>query len=86
MTERTWKHVLEAFLHKLVRSADQIQAVDVVELCGDLAPEQPSGSSGGDCPGLYVLWVAPHEVAEGPLVWNLAHSLYGPHLQAHACA
>lgn len=41
---RTLEHVFEAFLHQLVRSADQVQAVDVVEFRSDFSPKQPACS------------------------------------------
>ena len=76
----TWEHVLEALLHELVRAADQGEAVDVAELRGDLAAKQPPGAARRHRPGLDVLRVAPHQVAEGALVRDLAHPLYRPHL------
>ena len=38
---RTIEHVLEAFLDKLVRPADEVQPIDLVELCRHALPEQP---------------------------------------------
>jgi hypothetical protein len=80
---RTLEHIFEALLHQLVCSADQVEAIYVVELRCDLAPKQPACPSRRNSPGLNVLRVAPHEVAEGPFVRDLAHSLYGPNLQRH---
>ncbi len=80
MEQHTLEHVLEALLHQLVRPADEVQPVDAVEFRGDLAAKQPPGTSRADRPGLQVLRVAPHEVAEGALVGDLAHPLYRPHL------
>lgn len=78
----TREHVLEALLHELVRAADQVEAIDVVELCRDLAAKEPPGAARGHRPGFDVLRVAPHEVTEGALVRDLAHPLYRPHLRA----
>lgn len=44
------KHVLVAFVHQLVRSADQVQVVDLQELLGHLLPKQVAGSSGAHHP------------------------------------
>mmetsp|Transcript_36841 Transcript_36841/g.115857 ORF Transcript_36841/g.115857 Transcript_36841/m.115857 type:complete len:209 (-) Transcript_36841:585-1211(-) len=69
------EHVLEPLLYELVRTAYKLEPVDLIELRSDLGPEQPARPAGGDGPRLDVLRVAPHEVAEGPLVWDLLKSL-----------
>jgi len=79
---RTLKHVFEALLDELVRAAHEREAVDVVELGCDLGAEEPAGAPRRHSPRLYVLRVAPHEVAEGALVGNLTHPLYRPHLRS----
>ena len=79
---RTGEHELEALLHQLVRAADKVQAVDAVELCRDARAEEPARAARADRPGVDVLGVAPHEVAEGALVGDLANALDGAHLQA----
>ena len=74
------EHEFHSFLYKLVRPADEGEAVDVVELCRDLAAKQPAGSPRAYGPGFQVLRVAPHQVAEGAFMGNLADPLYCPHL------
>lgn len=49
-------------------------------LVGDLGAEQPAGAAGADGPGVHVLRVGPHQVAERPLVGNLLVPLDGPDL------
>ena len=61
-------------------SADQLEAVDAVKLGRHTSPEQPACPSGADSPGVDILRIAPHQVAEGALVRDLAHPLNGPHL------
>ena len=77
------EHVFEAFLYKLMRSADKIESIDVIELCCDLASEKPACSSWRDGPCLYVFGIAPHEITEGALMRNLTHSLNCPYLHMH---
>jgi len=80
---RTLEHVFEALLYKLMRSADKIESIDVIELCCDLASEKPACSSWRDGPCLYVFGIAPHEITEGALMRNLTHSLNCPYLHIH---
>ncbi len=47
----------------------------------DLGAEEPASAARRYGPGLDVLGVAPHEVAEGALVRYLTHPLYRPHLR-----
>ena len=61
-------------------SAHQFQAIDMIELCSDFATEQPAGASRADRPRVNLLWVAPHQVAEGALMWDLTDPLDGPYL------
>lgn len=66
--------------------SDSRKAVNVVELIGDLFTEQPSCASWTHGPCLYILWVAPHEIAEGSFVGNFlgsrnhANLIYGSDL------
>ena len=54
----------------------------MIELCSDLPPKQPSGPSWADRPGLDVLGIAPHEVAEGTFVRDLTYPVYRTDLNA----
>lgn len=56
-------------------SDNQIQAIDSVKLINNLLAKQPTSSSVGDDPTVYVVRIRPHQVAERPLVWNLHVSL-----------
>ena len=42
-----WEHVLEALLHQLVSAADQLEAVDGVELMGHLSGAEGARRGGG---------------------------------------
>lgn len=46
-----------SFIHKLMRSRNQLQAVDVVELGGHLVAKQPPSSSRAHCPRVYVVGI-----------------------------
>eukprot|EP00230_Micromonas_polaris_P008318 CAMPEP_0117643790 /NCGR_PEP_ID=MMETSP0802-20121206/10624_1 /TAXON_ID=38833 /ORGANISM="Micromonas sp., Strain CCMP2099" /LENGTH=83 /DNA_ID=CAMNT_0005448965 /DNA_START=544 /DNA_END=795 /DNA_ORIENTATION=- len=58
-----------------MRSADQFQAVDFVELRGDPSSEQPPRPPRAHRPGFDILRVAPHHVAKRPLMRNLAKAV-----------
>lgn len=61
------EHVLVAFLHELMRTANQLQAVEVVELEKDMEtyflghrlPKETAGSSGIDGPSVDFFRVGP---------------------------
>lgn len=72
--------VLEAVHHQLMRSGNQSDVVDVIEFSGNFGAEQPSSSSWGHSPGLDVLWVGPHEIAEWALMGDLHSSVDESHL------
>ena len=65
-----------------MRSADQLKAVDLIELCCYSCSKQPASAPRADGPGFCLLWVAPHEVTEGALMGNLTHTLYCAYLRA----
>lgn len=65
------KHVLESFLNQLMSPAYHIQTINIVELRRNFATEKPACTPWTDGPGLDVLWITPHQVTEGSLVWNL---------------
>lgn len=67
--------ILESVHNKLMCSGDQRNVVDVIEFGGDLGSEEPSRTSWGHGPGLDVLWVRPHKVAEWTLVRNFHSSV-----------
>ena len=76
------EHVLEPFLYKLMRSANQLEAIDLIELSSNSGSKEPAGASGADCPGLCLFRITPHEIAERPLMRNLTHALYCSYLHA----
>lgn len=51
-----------------MRPRNQLQAINMVELAGNLIAKQPARAPRRNSPGLDVLGIAPHEVAEGALV------------------
>lgn len=56
-------------------TCDQIDIVDVIEFGSDLGSEEPASASRRHGPGLNVLRVGPHQVAEGALVGDLHSSV-----------
>lgn len=54
-----------------MRARNGLEPVDMVELGRDLVAKEPARPTGTHSPGIDVLRVAPHEVAEGPLVRDL---------------
>lgn len=60
---------------ELMGTGDQVDVVDVVEFGSNLGSEEPSGTSWRHGPGLDVLWVGPHEVAEWALMRDLHASV-----------
>jgi len=67
--------VLEAIHDKLMRSCDQGNVIDVIEFSCHFRAEQPTSSSRRHGPGLDVLWVRPHEIAEWTLMRNFHSSV-----------
>jgi hypothetical protein len=67
--------VLEAIHDKLMRSCDQGNVIDVIEFSCHFRAKQPTSSSRRHGPGLDVLWVRPHEIAEWTLMRNFHSSI-----------
>ena len=68
---RVLEPVLEAVHDKLMGASHEVQVVEVVELSRHLGAEEPAGTTGRNSPGVDVLGVGPHEIAEGTLVRHL---------------
>merc|ERR1712110_747487 len=66
--------ILESVHNKLMGTSNQVEVVDVVEFRCDLGSEKPSRASRGECPGVNLLRVGPHQVAERTFVWDLHSS------------
>ena len=66
--------VFESVHDKLMGTSNQVEVVDVVEFRCDLGSEKPSRASRGECPGVNLLRVGPHQVAERTFVRNLHSS------------
>jgi hypothetical protein len=85
-----WEMILVPFIDKLMRTSNQLQAIDVIEFAGDLVSEQPAGAARANSPRFHVLRVGPDEVAESALVGNLlgpghhANLVDGAYLRAEA--
>lgn len=62
---------LETLIDKLVSTGDELQAVDVVELCCDLVAEEPASTTRRNSPGLDVLRITPDQITEGTLMRDL---------------
>ena len=67
---------LVALIDELMGSSDELEAIHVVEFRGYFIPKQPSCAARRDCPGAYVFWVAPHQIAESALVGDLLRASY----------
>ena len=63
------------------RSGTCPPTVDLIELCCYSPPEEPPCPPRANCPGLDVLGVAPHEIAERTLVRDLTNAVDGSDLQ-----
>lgn len=71
---------LVAFVYQLVGSGNGLEAVDMVELGGNLITEQPPSATWTHGPCIDILGVAPNQVAECTLVRNLLGSGDDPDL------
>ena len=62
---------------QLMSASNKVDAIDVIELGGDLGAEQPAGTAGRNGPSLTgeVLGIGPHQIAEGTFVRNLLLSV-----------
>ncbi len=65
------KPVFVAFVHQLVRSANQVQIIYVVKLIDDFVAKNEPRAARVLLPGPYIARVAPHQVAKGPVVGDL---------------
>ena len=76
--------VLEALHYELVGAGNKAEAIDVVELAGDLAAKQPAGATWRDLPGVDVVGIAPEQVGEAALVGDLLGAGQDSYLVQHA--
>lgn len=67
--------ILVALHDELMCSCHKVNVIDMIEFSSDLGSEEPSGTSGGHCPGLDFFGVRPHKVAERTLVRDLHSSI-----------
>ena len=58
-----------------MRPSYQVYIIDIVKLRRDLVAEKPTRTPRRHGKQLDFLWVAPHEVTHGPLVWHLLLSI-----------
>jgi hypothetical protein len=54
-------------LDQLMRAADKLQVVKVVEFVDNFRAEKPPSPTGADLPRVDILGVGPHEIAERAL-------------------
>lgn len=71
---------LVALIHKLVSSRNGLQAVDMVELGGDLIAKEPASAARTHGPRIDIFGIAPYQVTEGTLMRNLLSSGDNPDL------
>lgn len=74
------KPELVSLVDQLVSSCNHLKVVHMQKLLSHLWPEEPARSSSGLHPGLNVLWIRPHQIAEGSLNRNFLVSLNGSDL------
>lgn len=72
--------VLVALLDKLVCSADELELVDMIELCCDSGSKLPTSTSRADRPGFDILGIAPHQITKASLVRNFLSPVDGANL------
>ncbi len=79
------EHPLVALCDQLMRAADELYSVGVVEIGADVAPKQVAGTPWTEPPALYVLWVRPEQVTHSAIMRHFLLPVYCPDLrQAHA--
>lgn len=61
-------------------AGNQLQSVYVAEIICHLRTEDPSGTTGIDCPIFDILRVRPHEIAERTFMGDFNLAVNGPHL------
>ena len=54
-----------------MRPRYQLRPILLIEHLDSILPKDVAGAARADSPTFDLLWVAPHEVAHGPLVWHL---------------
>ena len=64
------KVVLVTLHHQLVRSTDEVDAVDVRKFLGGSRAKQVARSARANLPACNVLGIGPHQIAVGALVWD----------------
>lgn len=57
-------------------TSNQLQAIDVIELCSDLVTEQPASTTRRNSPGLDILGITPNQITERALMRNLLSTCY----------
>ena len=63
-----------------------LPTIEGVELLRHFPAKKPARTPRANCPRVYIFWVGPHEIAEGPLMRDLLHPLDGAHLQSNQIA
>jgi len=77
-----WRGARSAPLHdQLVRAADELQAVCLVEVRADIAAKQVARAARAQAPARDVLRVGPQQVAHGAVVRHLLLAVNGPDLR-----
>jgi hypothetical protein len=61
-------------------ASDELEAIDMIELHGDLVSEEPACTTGRNSPGLNILGITPDQVTEGTLVRDLLRAGYNTDL------
>lgn len=61
-------------------TSNQLQVIDMTEICCDLGTKDPSCTTSVDSPILNILRVTPHQVAEWTFVGNLNAPIDGSNL------
>ena len=61
-------------------TSNELEPVDMIELCRYFISKQPTSASRADSPRFYILGIAPYEIAEGTLMRNFLGPSDNPNL------
>jgi hypothetical protein len=71
MLEELARTYLVALIDQLMSTSDELQAIDVIELGGNLVTKEPASTTGRNSPCLDILRITPDQVAESTFMRNL---------------
>jgi hypothetical protein len=57
-------------------TCDELQTIDMIELCCNLVTEKPTSTTRGNSPCLNIFGIAPNQIAESAFMGNLLSTSY----------